>query len=98
MEEFLVEMRTTLPDDLTPDTRTRLELGEAATINRYAHEGRVKRLWRTSDGDGPYTVGFWLADGEAELRHLLGKLPLHPWMHVTVRPLTPHRFDPAKAI
>ncbi|MEV0068044.1 MULTISPECIES: muconolactone Delta-isomerase family protein [unclassified Amycolatopsis] len=67
-------------------------------ITRYAPEGLVKRLWRTSDGDAPRIVGFRCADGEAELRYLLGNLPLRLWMHVPVRPLTPHRFDPATAI
>ena len=40
-------------------------------------------------------MGLYRADSKTQLAGLLGALPLHEWMHVTVTRLEPHPNDPA---
>jgi muconolactone D-isomerase len=93
--EFLVQFQSHIPDG-TPEAevRTRYE-AEAAASARLAQEGHLVRLWRPPLAPGERkALGLYRAHDEAELDGLLGALPLHDWMQVTVTPLTSHPSDP----
>ncbi|MDJ0420232.1 muconolactone Delta-isomerase family protein [Rhodococcus opacus] len=96
MKEFLVEMRTAVPESVDPAVRSRLGDDKSAAIARLTEEGKVTRLRRTSDDNKPYTIGFWTANDQVEFRQLIEQLPMYPWMRITMRPLTSHRFDPSR--
>jgi len=68
---------------------------EAAASAKLAREGHLIRLWRPPMGPGERkALGLYRADSEAQLDGLLGALPLHEWMQVTVTPLEAHPSDP----
>ncbi len=96
--EFLVEFEVRVPDG-TPeaaiDERNRAEASAAAEL---ARQGHLVRHWGEPVAPGERrTVGPYRADNDAQLDALLGRLPLHEWMHLTVTPLAPHPNDPEAA-
>lgn len=92
--DFLVEMRTKVPDEISEKRKAELTEREGARISELALDGYLHRLWRiTADGE-PLTVGLWEAETEQTLSAQLDTLPLREWMKVKVIRLTPHRFDP----
>ena len=93
MREFLVEIITTIPDGTEQaevDSRRRAEAARAAEL---AAAGNLVRLWRPV-GE-LRSIGLWRAEDEADLHaHVLGTLPLRPWMSLTVTAVQPHPNDP----
>jgi muconolactone delta-isomerase len=96
--EFLVEFEVNVPEG-TPDAEVEdRQKAEASAAARLVAEGHLVRLWRLPVAPGETRIlGLYRADSEAQLDSLLGALPLHDWMHVTVTPLEPHPNDPASA-
>ncbi|MEU8486985.1 muconolactone Delta-isomerase family protein [Streptomyces sp. NPDC048641] len=95
MQEFLVEITTTIPDGTSQDEVDRRRAAEAVRARELAAIGHLARLWRPV-GE-LRSVGVWCAADEAELHEkVLGTLPLSPWMSFTVTPLEPHPNDPGR--
>ncbi|NUS55631.1 MAG: muconolactone delta-isomerase [Streptomycetaceae bacterium] len=93
MNEYLVEITTTVPDGTAPEEAERRRAAEAVRARELAADGHLVRLWRPV-GE-LRSVGIWRADDEEQLRgQVLGSLPLRPWMTVTVTALEPHPNDP----
>jgi muconolactone D-isomerase len=96
MQEFLVEMTTTVPEGTDPAEVGRRRAAEAVRAKELAATGHLFRLWRPV-GE-LRSLGIWRATDEAELHEkVLGSLPLRPWMTAVVTPLEPHPNDPGKA-
>ena len=93
--EFLVEFQTHIPDDASESEVEARYPAEAAASAKLAREGHLIRLWRPPMAPGERkALGLYRADSEAQLDGLLGALPLHEWMQVTVTPLEAHPNDP----
>ena len=91
--EFLVELETHVPDG-TPEAEVKdRRNSEAAASARLGQHGHLVRLWRPTAVAGK-AVGLYHADSAPQLDSLLGALPMHDWMRVTVTPLEPHPNDP----
>jgi muconolactone D-isomerase len=83
MREFLVEITTTVPEGTSKDEVDRRRAAEAVRARELAGTGNLARLWRPV--------------GEQELHEkVLGTLPLHPWMTLTVTALESHPNDPGR--
>ncbi|WP_326779268.1 muconolactone Delta-isomerase family protein [Streptomyces sp. NBC_01445] len=95
MQEFLVEITTTIPDGTSQDEVDRRRAAEAVRARELAAIGHLARLWRPV-GE-LRSVGVWCAADEAELHEkVLGTLPLSPWMSFAVTPLESHPNDPGR--
>jgi muconolactone delta-isomerase len=96
--EFLVEFDVQVPDG-TPAAEFRdREDAEAAAAAALVREGQLIRLWkRAVTGDLDRPLGLYRAASRADLDELLGRLPLAPWMRISVTPLLDHPNDPAAA-
>ncbi|MGW7261573.1 muconolactone Delta-isomerase family protein [Streptomyces sp. NPDC054834] len=95
MQEFLVEITTTIPDGTSQDEVDRRRAAEAVRARELAATGHLARLWRPV-GE-LRSIGVWRAADEAELhKKVLGTLPLSPWMSFTVTPLESHPNDPGR--
>lgn len=94
MKEFIVEIVTTIPDGTAQGEVDERRAAEAIRAKELAATGNLARLWRPV-GE-LRSIGLWRADDEADLHeHVLGTLPLRPWMSVTVTAVQPHPNDPA---
>jgi muconolactone D-isomerase len=95
MDEFLVEITTTVPEGTDSAEVDRRRAGEAVRAKELAASGNLVRLWRPV-GE-LRSIGLWRAADEAELHEkVLGTLPLRPWMTLVVTALGPHPNDPGK--
>ncbi|MFE5023110.1 muconolactone Delta-isomerase family protein [Streptomyces sp. NPDC056656] len=95
MQEYLVEITTTIPVGTSQDKVDRRRAAEAVRARELAAIGHLVRLWRPV-GE-LRSVGVWCAADEAELHEkVLGTLPLSPWMSFTVTPLESHPNDPGR--
>jgi muconolactone D-isomerase len=93
MQEFLVELSTTVPDGTDPAEVTRRRTAEAVRARELAAAGHLVRLWRPVGA--LRSIGLWRAADEAELHEkVLGTLPLRPWMTAVVTRVEPHPNDP----
>lgn len=91
--EFLTEVTLTVPAETPQERVDQLCRAETVRAAELAAEGHILRLWRPTT-PGWRNIGLWQAADEDELRKKLATLPLHPWMTVTIRQLTPHPNDP----
>ena len=89
---FLVRLVVELPGQLTVDERQELRAKEASVAAELAEEGLLVRLWRSAT-DGS-TWGLWEATDQPALTGALGRLPLRPFMSVTIAELAGHANDP----
>ncbi|MFJ1747302.1 muconolactone Delta-isomerase family protein [Streptomyces sp. NPDC088116] len=95
MEEFLVEITTTIPEDTEEAEVGRRRAAESVRAGELAATGHLFRLWRPV-GE-LRSIGIWRAADETELHEkVLGTLPLRSWMTVKVTPLRSHPNDPGK--
>jgi muconolactone D-isomerase len=93
MQEFLVEITTTIPEGTAQAEVDRRRAAEAVRAGELAATGNLVRLWRPV-GE-LRSVGLWCATDEAELHEkVLGTLPLRSWMTLAVTPLQSHPNDP----
>ena len=94
MKEFIVEIVTTIPDGTSQGEVDERRAAEAIRAKELAATGNLVRLWRPV-GE-LRSIGVWCAEDEADLHeHVLGTLPLRPWMSLTVTAVQPHPNDPA---
>ncbi|MFG2884144.1 muconolactone Delta-isomerase family protein [Streptomyces sp. NPDC048297] len=96
MNEYLVEITTTIPEGTTPEEVGRRRAAEAVRARELAADGHLVRLWRPV-GE-LRSIGIWRAADEDELHDkVLATLPLRPWMTITVTALEPHPNDPGSS-
>ncbi|GAB2463660.1 muconolactone Delta-isomerase family protein [Streptomyces incanus] len=96
MQEFLVEITTTVPEGTTQDEVDRRRAAEAVRARELSATGNLARLWRPV-GE-LRSIGVWRAANEEELHEkVLGTLPLRPWMTLTITQLESHPNDPGRA-
>lgn len=96
MKEFLVELKTTFPEEMAATEIDRLRAAESVRAKELAGQGHLVRLWRPV-GE-MRSIGLWRAADEDRLRsEVLGTLPLFPWMTAVVTPVASHPNDPGKA-
>jgi muconolactone delta-isomerase len=94
--EFLVEFEVNVPDGTPESEVTDRDNAEAAAAAKLVDEGHLLRLWKPQVAPGENKVlGLYRADSETELDALLGALPLHEWMRVSITRLDEHPNDPA---
>ncbi|MET9490763.1 muconolactone Delta-isomerase family protein [Nocardia sp. NPDC006630] len=93
MQEFLVEITTTVPAGTEPAEADRRRAAEAVRARELIATGHLVRLWRPV-GE-LRSIGIWRAADRTELdEEVLGTLPLRAWMSVKVTVLEPHPNDP----
>lgn len=96
MQEFLVEITTTIPDGTDPAEVDSRRAAEAVRAKQLAATGNLVRLWRPV-GE-LRSIGLWRAADEADLHaNVLGTLPLRAWMSLSVTAVQSHPNDPGKA-
>ena len=92
-------MVTTVPEGTSPVKVDELRAAEAVRAAELAKQGHLVRILRRPLGPGEWrSVALFRATDETEIHEVLGSLPLHIWMKVTITPLTPHPDDPVQAI
>ena len=93
--EFLVDFEVNIPDG-TPESEVReRESAEATAASKLVEQVHLRRLWKEPRAEGDTRIlGLYRADSETELDALLGALPLHDWMRVTITALGHHPNDP----
>jgi muconolactone D-isomerase len=95
MQEFLVEITTTVPVGTEAAEVDRRRAAEAVRAAELAAAGHLYRLWRPV-GE-LRSLGIWRAADESDLHEkVLGTLPLRPWMTLTVTALQAHPNDPGR--
>jgi len=93
--EFLVDMRTQVPDGTTQDAVDAVRQREAAQSRDLAERGSLRRLWRPPLKPGEWrTLGLFAADDGDELENILASMPLRVWRTDQVTGLLPHPNDP----
>jgi muconolactone delta-isomerase len=94
--EFLVDMRTQVPDGTTQDAVDAVRQREAAHSRDLAERGSLRRLWRPPLKPGEWrTLGLFAADDGDQLENILASMPLRVWRTDQVTGLLPHPNDPA---
>ena len=95
MQEFLVEITTTVPDGTDPAVVSLRRAAEAVRAKELAAAGNLVRLWRPVGEQR--SIGVWRAVDETDLyRNVLDTLPLRSWMSLAVTPLQRHPNDPGQ--
>ena len=95
MQEFLVEITTTIPDGTDPAEVSSRRAAEAVRARELAAAGNLVRLWRPA-GE-LRSIGVWRAVDETDLhQNVLDTLPLRSWMSLAVTPLQRHPNDPGQ--
>ncbi|MEY9895759.1 muconolactone D-isomerase [Catenulispora sp. MAP5-51] len=95
MQEFLVEITTTIPEGTEQAEVDSRRAAEAVRAAELAATGNLFRLWRPV-GE-MRSLGIWRADDETALHEkVLDTLPLRSWMTLKVTALQPHPNDPGK--
>lgn len=85
---YMVEMVVNLPVDMDKAQADRIKAEEKAYSQALQHDGRWKHIWRVV---GEYAnVSIFDVASNDELHDLLSKLPLFPYMAITVTPLARH--------
>ena len=85
---YMVEMQVNLPPDMPADKADKLKAEEKALAQKLQHEGKWQSLWRVV---GRYAnVSIFDVESNDELHDTLAKLPLFPFMKITVTPLAKH--------
>ena len=93
--EYLVDLVTTVPEGTSSAKVDELRSAEQLRAAELAKAGHLIRLWRPPLGPGEWhSIGLFRATDQVELNEILASLPLHIWMEVTVKPLSPHPNDP----
>ena len=85
---FHVRMDVAIPRDLDPEERDRLVATEKARALELQRSGTWVHLWRVVGQFSNISV-FDVPSGD-DLHQILWKLPLFPFMTITVTPLTEH--------
>jgi muconolactone D-isomerase len=85
---FLVHMSVNIPSTLAPEEAARIKAEEKAYSQQLQSSGKWPHLWRVVGEYANYSV-FDVASND-ELHDALSKLPLFPFMKISVTPLAKH--------
>lgn len=85
---FLVHMVVNIPHDLPKDEVQEILAKEKAYSQDLQRSGKWAEIWRVVGEYANYSI-FDVEDND-ELHDLLNKLPLFPYMDITVTPLAKH--------
>jgi muconolactone D-isomerase len=85
---YLVHMIVNIPSTLPPEEAARIKAEEKAYSQQLQRTGKWPHLWRVVGEYANYSV-FDVA-GNDELHDTLCKLPLFPFMEITVTALAKH--------
>ncbi len=96
--DYLVEFKTTIPDDAPPAEIEQRLAGETTRVAELAAQGHALRVWKPLPEDGRRrALGLYRATSDEELEAILDSLPLRPWMEISVTALAEHPNDPARS-
>ena len=85
---YLVHMIVDIPSTLPPEEATRIKTEEKAYSEELQRSGEWPHLWRVVGEYANYSV--FDVESNDELHDTLAKLPLFPFMKITVTPLAKH--------
>ena len=85
---YLVHMIVDIPSTLAPEEATRIKAEEKAYSEELQRSGKWPHLWRVVGDYANYSV--FDVESNDELHDTLAKLPLFPFMKITVTPLAKH--------
>jgi len=92
MQEYLVNIQITWPDDMTEKQLEQITLEEREMAKTRTKEGHLVRMWRVPGRRENW--GLWRAKNISELHDIIAKLPVWPYMDVKVHSLAEHPVDP----
>lgn len=85
---YLVTMDVRIPPDADPEVVERLKADEKQMAQDLQRSGEWRHLWRVV---GRYAnVSVFDVDSHRRLHDILSSLPLAPYLHIDVTPLTTH--------
>ena len=85
---FMVHMIVEIPDTLPADEAARIKAEEKQYSQDLQRSGKWPHIWRIV---GEYAnVSIFDVESNDELHDILSKLPLFPYMSITVTPLATH--------
>lgn len=85
---FLVHMVVNIPHDLPKEQAQEIIATEKAYSQDLQRAGKWVHLWRVVGEYANYSV--FEAESNDDLHDMLSKLPLFPYMDITVTPLAKH--------
>ena len=85
---FHVRMDVNIPLDLDPALVADIKAREKAYSQALQHSGKWRHIWRLAGEYANYSV--FDVESNDELHDTLSKLPLFPFMKITVTPLAKH--------
>ena len=85
---YLVHMIVNIPSTLAPEEAARIKAEEKAYSQQLQTSGKWPHLWRVVGEYANYSV--FDVEGNDELHDTLSKLPLFPFMKITVTALAKH--------
>lgn len=85
---YLVHMVVNIPASLPLEEAARIKAEEKAYSQALQQEGKWRHLWRVVGEYANHSV-FDVSSND-ELHDILSKLPLFPFMQITVTPLAKH--------
>ncbi|NLJ51242.1 MAG: muconolactone Delta-isomerase [Alcaligenaceae bacterium] len=85
---FLVHMVVNIPHDLPKEQAQEIIATEKAYSQDLQRAGKWVNLWRVVGEYANYSV--FEAESNDDLHDMLSKLPLFPYMDITVTPLAKH--------
>lgn len=85
---YLVHMIVNIPSTLAPEEATRIKAEEKAYAQQLQRSGKWPHLWRVVGEYANYSV--FDVESNDELHDTLSKLPLFPFMKITVTALAKH--------
>lgn len=85
---YLVHMIVNIPATLPPEEAARIKAEEKAYSQQLQRSGEWAHLWRVVGEYANYSV--FDVSGNDELHDMLSKLPLFPYMKISVTPLAKH--------
>jgi muconolactone D-isomerase len=85
---YLVHMIVNIPSTLAPDEAARIKAEEKAYSQQLQSSGKWPHLWRVVGEYANYSV--FDVESNDELHDTLNRLPLFPFMKITVTALAKH--------
>lgn len=85
---YLVHMIVNIPSTLAPEEAARIKAEEKAYAQQLQHSGKWPHLWRVVGEYANYSV--FDVESNDELHDTLSRLPLFPFMKITVTALAKH--------
>jgi muconolactone D-isomerase len=85
---FLTQVQVLLPRDVPADTLEKLLEQERARSQELQRDGKLLHLWRVAGRRE--NVSVWDVGSIDELHEILSRLPMYPFLDITLTPLARH--------